>query len=65
MQGDLPKGTKVIINSLNQKGIVVSQVKNNKSVDELTLEEKNRYNINCQEVMNSVFNTSTAYKAGK
>ena len=30
MQGDLPKGTKVIINSLNQKGIVVSQVKNNK-----------------------------------
>lgn len=30
LQGDLPKGTKVIINSLNQKGIVVSQVKNNK-----------------------------------
>lgn len=30
LQGDLPKGTKVIINSLNQKGIVVSKVKNNK-----------------------------------
>ena len=27
---DLPKGTKVIINTLNQKGIVVGQVKNNK-----------------------------------